>query len=121
MLIFTDRDGNEVDLVTWARLMDDKDYCCLGFWLVHDRADSRSIVVSTVWLGTPRLRHTPIILLGDFETALWADPGCNFHPAVNRYMTLAEAWRGHLAVVDEVAAQMGDPVVFTDGQPPPIV
>lgn len=94
---YFDRDGSPIPMLTWARKLEDRDYCRVARTTVREGVD-----VSTVWLG---LNHrwddgAPLI----FETMVFrAGHGRDYQ----RYSTLAEAQAGHEVAV--LAVQMEAP------------
>jgi hypothetical protein len=83
-----DRDGNPLDLMGWAALIEDQNYKRVAFSQVG------AVEVSTVWLG---LNHNfgsgpPLI----FETMIFGGEHDSYQ---DRYSTEAEALAGHDRIV----------------------
>lgn len=45
-----DREGKPIDMMTWGRLMENREYATIGK-LEEDRDDGTHILISTVWIG----------------------------------------------------------------------
>ena len=83
---YLDREGVPIDLMTWAHLLDDREYAHIA------RTKLDCMLVSTVWLGLDhsyRKDAPPLI----FETMLFGGP--MRYEVMGRYATEAEAEAGH--------------------------
>ena len=89
-----DRQGNVLELMEWAKLFEDNEYCRIAETILPDGKR-----VSTVWLG---LDHQfgdgpPLI----FETMVFSDKDSEGDDRdQERYSTEAEAIAGHEAMVE---------------------
>lgn len=102
-----DRNGNEIDLMQWSRLLN-TNYQRVAFESLIDLAHPDiTYDVSTVWLGLDH-RFTgegpPII----FETMIFG-PG-PLDETTRRYATEQQALEGHQQMVDIARADMVDPL-----------
>lgn len=109
MLLF-DRDGNPIDPLTFARLLDQAAYRCVARTTVTSGASPATTYdVSTVWLGVNYrfVENGPPII---FETMVFGDGSEDLGCA--RYCTEQQAREGHTAMVVSVAATLTDPIVI---------
>jgi hypothetical protein len=105
---YYDRDGVEIDLQTWSRLLNSIYQRVALASIVDLSAPEVAYDVSTVWLG---MDHgfsdvgPPII----FETMIFGDG--DLDSTCRRYATEEEALHGHQEMIDIVRAIMTDPLV----------
>ncbi len=115
MIDFFDKDGNPLDLDTWARLYEDEDYRRIARTTIISAANPEvAYDVSTVWLGNNHAYSggPPLI----FETMVFGDGSLDLD--CWRYTTEGQARRGHDDAITMVAATMDDPVIMdVDGDP----
>lgn len=107
-LHYFNRNGEPIDLMTWAFLIDDPMYKIVARTTIVSAANpSVAYDVSTVWLGIDHnFGHDPILI---FETMIF-DAGDA--KDCNRYSTVADAIAGHADMVTVVASTMDDPVIM---------
>ena len=91
MIQYQDKEGKPLELLEWAKLLEDKKYQVIKQGVVGTHW------VSTVWLG---LEHgfregEPLI----FETMVFADKGKGDSVDEERYCTVKEAVQGHEGMV----------------------
>lgn len=96
--MYYDREGKPISTLDWSKLLNDRAYKVVALDIVGD------VRVSTVWLG---LDHgwgndgaPPVI----FETMVF---GGKLDEEMDRYSTLADAERGHAAMLARVHATAG--------------
>lgn len=104
---YYDRQNRPLDLMSWARLFEDKEYSRIA------TTDIDSIRVSTVWLGLdqnwrppPLIFETMVFDDGTTETIEIAGYTHHYSPPMDefsrRYTTEAQALSGHDQVVAEI-------------------
>ena len=113
-LKYYDRKHNELDVLTWARMLEDRNYARVAY----DRVDD-ALVVSTVWIGLDHrlpwereqdLAPGPLI----FETAVFEDDGkTRVRLSVARTANVKDALQMHEYMLSEAKDEDGGPI------PPP--
>lgn len=108
MIAYYDRDGEEIDSLTWIRLIQSPYQHVALASIVDLSAPESAYEVSTVWLGMDHgfLDTGPPII---FETMIFGEG--DLDTTCRRYATEEQALHGHQQMIDIVRAAMIDPLV----------
>jgi len=89
---YFDKDGTSIELMDWAKLIENKDYC-----RIDETTLANGSWVSTVWLGANHqyAGGPPLI----FETMVFPLENVVDKQDMERYSTLKEAQAGHARMV----------------------
>lgn len=94
---YYNKEGKEIDLYEWARLLEDIDYK-----IIKQETLKNGYFVSTVWLGLNHAWREGEVLI--FETMVFDrkdDKNSYMDVYMDRYTTEAEARRGHEIIKDK--------------------
>lgn len=97
---YFDKDGNPIGMDDYLRLTYDKDYRRVGWTKVKEH------VVSTVWLGLDHSYGGPKPVI--FETMVFSNEDNLVDLDCQRYVTLEEAYIGHITMVYKWALGLSD-------------
>lgn len=107
---YIDKRGEEIDLMTWVKLGDDREYGHVARTEMESPNDpAASVTVSTAWLGI----NTGSMEI--FETA--TRTGEDDAKVRRRYHTLEEAKQGHNEVVGDVLQETSGVLLVRELEP----
>lgn len=96
--MYYDRQGNSIDMITWAKLHGDPDYRQIERTVIPGPEGERDSTVSTVWLGMDHAFEGPKQI---FETLVFDG---RLDGEMDRYSTMIGARFGHSEMVKRVHA-----------------